>query len=210
MDHGPCPRTHREKSRASIFLKLLNEFYHIYRCTAIITTKFPSISIPNPQHIPPPPNLSHLETVSFSSICFLFCFVLPFLGPHLWHMGVPRLGLTYATTTAMPELRLTLKLCRSWQQCWILYPLSEARDQSCILMDTSQVPNMLSHNGNSQSQHLNPGCQAPEPGRLELFIKGKRGATRDLSLVGSGSSLTRENQKLPEQFPSWLCGNESD
>ena len=76
MDHGPCPRTHREKSRASIFLKLLNEFYHIYRCTAIITTKFPSISIPNPQHIPPPPNLSHLETVSFSSICFLFCFVL--------------------------------------------------------------------------------------------------------------------------------------
>ena len=49
---------------------LLNEFYYIYRCTTIITTKFYSISIPNPQCI-----LSHLETISFSKSVsqYLFC-----------------------------------------------------------------------------------------------------------------------------------------
>ena len=43
---------------------------------------------------------------------FLFCFVfLPFLGPLLWHMDVPRLGVeselqlpAYAIATAMPDL----------------------------------------------------------------------------------------------------------
>ena len=48
------------------FFKLLNEFYYIYSCTMITNTKFYSISIPNPQCIPRPPNLSHLETISFS------------------------------------------------------------------------------------------------------------------------------------------------
>ena len=32
-----------------LLLLLLNEFYCIYSCTMIITTKFCSISIPNPQ-----------------------------------------------------------------------------------------------------------------------------------------------------------------
>ena len=47
-------------------LKLPNEFYYIYRCTRTNTTKFYSISMPNPQCITPAPNLSHLETISFS------------------------------------------------------------------------------------------------------------------------------------------------
>ena len=34
-------------------------------------------------------------------------------------------------------------------QCWILNPLSEARGQTLILMNASQVRNPLSHNGNS-------------------------------------------------------------
>ena len=57
-----------------IFL-LFNEFYYIYSCTVIITIQFYSISIPNPQHIPTPPNLSHLETKSFSLNMsqYLFC-----------------------------------------------------------------------------------------------------------------------------------------
>ena len=33
------------------FLKLLNEFYHIYSCTMVMTAQFYSISIPNPQFI---------------------------------------------------------------------------------------------------------------------------------------------------------------
>ena len=40
------------------------------------------------------------------------------------------------------------------QQCWILHPLSEARDQTHILMDTSPVHNPLSHHWNSESQLL--------------------------------------------------------
>ena len=36
----------------------------------------------------------------------------------------------------------------SWQH-WILNPLSKVREQTHILMDSSQVSNMLSHNRNS-------------------------------------------------------------
>ena len=36
----------------------------------------------------------------------------------------------------------------SWQ-CQILNPLSEARDWTCILMDTNWVLNLMSHSGNS-------------------------------------------------------------
>ena len=59
----------------NFFFKLLNELYYIYRCTTITTIKFYSISIPNPQWIPPVPNLSHLETISFSKSVsqYLFC-----------------------------------------------------------------------------------------------------------------------------------------
>ena len=39
--------------------------------------------------------------------------------------------------------------CHSLQQHWILNSLSEARDQTHILMDTSRVLNPLSHNRNS-------------------------------------------------------------
>ena len=59
----------------TVVFKLLNGFYYIYGCTMIITFQFYSISIPNPQRIPPPPNPSHLETVSFSNFVspYLFC-----------------------------------------------------------------------------------------------------------------------------------------
>ena len=45
-------------------------------------------------------------------------------------------------------------LCHSSQQCWILNPLSEARDQTCNLKDTSQVCNPLSHSRNSSLYFL--------------------------------------------------------
>ena len=65
---------------------------------------------------------------------FLFFLFVCFLGPSLWHMEVPRLGVelelqlpAYATTTAMPDPSYICDLqCSSWQ-CWILNPLSEAR-----------------------------------------------------------------------------------
>ena len=55
-------------------------------------------------------------------------------------------------------------LHHSSQQCHILNPLSEARDQSCILMDTSQY-------GNSPLSwvDLKLPSLAPPPGRAEEF-----------------------------------------
>ena len=72
-------------------------------------------------------------------------FFFIFLWPHLWHMGVPRLGveselqlLAYATATVTMDLSLKCNLCCSLQ-CQILNPLSEARDGTHIFMDISLI-----------------------------------------------------------------------
>ena len=70
---------------------------------------------------------------------FFFFF---FLGPHLWHMEVPRLGVKselqlLATAMTMQDLSLFCDLHHSSQQCRILNPLSEARDGTHVLVDTS-------------------------------------------------------------------------
>ena len=61
-------------------------------------------------------------------------------------MEVPRLGvklelhlLAYATATAMPDPSYICDPHHSSQQCQMLNPLNDARDQTCILMDTSWV-----------------------------------------------------------------------
>ena len=71
-------------------------------------------------------------------------------------MEVPRLKVkserqlpAYTTATATLDPRHMCDLSYSSRQRWILSPLSEARDRTCILMDTSQVLNPLSHNRNS-------------------------------------------------------------
>ena len=71
-------------------------------------------------------------------------------------MEVTRLGdeselqlLAYITATAIPDLCCICDLHLKSQQRWILNPLSEARDQTCILMYTSQVLNPVIHKGNS-------------------------------------------------------------
>ena len=73
-------------------------------------------------------------------------------------MEVPWLGVqseqqlsSYATATPLLDPRYICDLHCSLQQYQILNPLSEARDETHILMDTSWVLNPLSHNGNSQS-----------------------------------------------------------
>ena len=62
----------------------------------------------------------------------------------LHRMEDPRLGVRDAapglrTATAMPDLSLVSDLQHSLRQCQILNPLSEARDRTRILMDTSRV-----------------------------------------------------------------------
>ena len=78
----------------------------------------------------------HLALVSL----FLFWF----LGPHLQHLEVPRLGVelelqlpAYTTATATPDLSCIFDLYRSSWQCWIPDLLDEARDWTHILMDTN-------------------------------------------------------------------------
>ena len=83
-------------------------------------------------------------------------FCLCFLGPHLQHMEVPRLGvkselqlLACTTATAMLDSSSMCDLHHNSQQHQILNPPSEARDQTQIRMDTSQVLYLMSHDENS-------------------------------------------------------------
>ena len=92
--------------------------------------------------------------LSLSSHYFIYLF---FLGPHQQYIKVHRLGVeselqlrAYATATTMPDLSHVCDLhCSSWQR-QILDPLSEARDWThLMLMDTSQILNLMSRNRNS-------------------------------------------------------------
>ena len=69
-----------------------------------------------------------------------------FLGLHPRHMEVSRLGaesemwpLAYATAIATQDPSHVCNLKHSSRQCRILNPLRQARDQTCILTDASQI-----------------------------------------------------------------------
>ena len=77
-------------------------------------------------------------------VCFFSSFFLLFRAA--WHMEVPRLRaeselqlLADATATATPDPSQVCNLHHSPRQCQIPDPLSKARDQTCTLMDTSQI-----------------------------------------------------------------------
>ena len=79
-------------------------------------------------------------------LIYRFVYIFFFLGLHLWHMEVPRLGvdselqlLTYTTATAMRDLSHVCDLYHSSRQCQILNPLSRARNQTSSLTHTSWV-----------------------------------------------------------------------
>ena len=91
----------------------------------------------------------------------LLCLFVCFLAPHVQHMEVPRLGVrselqlsAYATATATSDPRHICNLHHHSQQHQILNPLSEARDQTHILMDINQICNLLSHKKNSIKKYL--------------------------------------------------------
>ena len=50
-----------------------------------------------------------------------------------------------ATATATLDPSHVCDVHHSSWQCWILNPRNKGRDQTCLLMDTSQVLNSLSH-----------------------------------------------------------------
>ena len=84
----------------------------------------------------------HILCICLSVYLFIFCF----LGLYPWHMEVPRLGvglelqlLAYTTATTTWDPSHVCHLHHSSGQHWILNPLSESRDRTCILMDTSRI-----------------------------------------------------------------------
>ena len=79
----------------------------------------------------------------FIYLIYLFIYFC-FLGLHLQHMEVLRLGVKSelqlpAYTTATPDLSSVCNLHHSSRHCRILNPLREARDRTCILIDTSRI-----------------------------------------------------------------------
>ena len=94
-------------------------------------------------------SLTHCTTSGTPVLFFVFCFfvcLFVFKGLHLQHMEIPRLGfeselqlLACSTAIATQDLNHVCDLHHSSWQCWILSPLSEARDWTHILMETSQV-----------------------------------------------------------------------
>ena len=77
-----------------------------------------------------------------SSLLFIYLFIFFFLR----HMEVPGLGVesklqlpSHATATAMRDLSRICDLHHSSQKCQITNPLREARDQTCILVDTNWI-----------------------------------------------------------------------
>ena len=84
----------------------------------------------------------HLIFLRFVTKIYFFFF----LGPQWQHMEVPRLGVqselqrpAYARAIATRGLSLISDLYHSSPQHQILNPLSDARDQTCLLMDASRV-----------------------------------------------------------------------
>ena len=94
-------------------------------------------------------------------MCFVSLFVVCFLWLHLQPMEAPRLvgesklqQPAYTTATATRDPSHTCNLPCISRQRRILNPLSEARDGTCVLIDTSWACNPLSHNGNSPDVHF--------------------------------------------------------
>ena len=67
---------------------------------------------------------------------------------------MPATATATATSTVVWDPSHACNLHYSSRQCSILNPLSEARDQTSVLIDTSQVLDPLSHDGNSSNHFL--------------------------------------------------------
>ena len=89
-----------------------------------------------------------VEVLGCAVKCFFLFFLFfggffVFLGLNPQHMEVTRSQLqppAYTTATAMRDPSWVCDLRHSSEQCWILNSLSEARDWTCVLMDTNRVP----------------------------------------------------------------------
>ena len=76
------------------------------------------------------------------SVCLSFCFFRArpvTYGDSKARSLIGAIDAAFTTATAMWDLRCSCDVHHSSQQCWILTPLSKARDRTHIFMDTSQI-----------------------------------------------------------------------
>ena len=104
------------------------------------------------------------------------------LGPHLWHVEVPRLGVqselllpAYARAAATPDLSHVHDPHHRSGQRQILNPLSKARDQTHNLMVSGRIHQPLSHDRNSKHKLIFvdphcPFCNACFPSDVILIL----------------------------------------
>ena len=92
-------------------------------------------------------------------------------------MEVPRLGVkwelqlsVYTTAKATPDPEHICKLHHNLWQHQIFNPMSEARNRTHILIETSRVLNPLSHNMNSPQLNPNSYCYQNWFHRTELHV----------------------------------------
>ena len=136
----------------------------------------------------------------FSIIAGLQCsffFLLLFLGLHLWPMELPRLGVKselqlpiYTTATATRDPSRVSNLHHSSWQHQILNPLSEDRDHTRILLDTSGIHNLLSHNRNSQTWNFYIGASRSVQRSAEYESSQSTPCREDVPQEGLSESLT--------------------
>ena len=111
----------------------------------------------------------HGTGVEGEALVFFFCL---FLGPHLPHLEVPRLGVelelqlpAYTTATATREPRRICDLPHSSRQRRILTPLSQAGDQTHNLMVPRRIQFRFPTKGTSRPCfliYLHCGQQLPK------------------------------------------------
>ena len=85
-----------------------------------------------------------ISTAFFSFFFFFFFFLLlrathRAYGSSQARSGIGAQPLAYTTATTTQDLSRIFDLHCSLQQCQILNPLSEPRNRTCILVDTSQI-----------------------------------------------------------------------
>ena len=121
-----------------------NPKLHIYSYQLVHTHKMYRLTFPPTQNkeeqnerIDTYCRLTKVNNPNGSFTFFFFSFFV-FLGLHSRRMEVSRLWVKWEWyTTATPDLSHSCYLHCSSRQCWILNPLSGARNWTCILMDTS-------------------------------------------------------------------------
>ena len=117
------------------------------------------------------------KTFHLFNFTFFFLFVFYFRAAPMAYGGSQARswrGTVATTATAAPDPSLVCDLHHSAQQCSILYPWSEARDQTCVPMDASQIRFYWATTGTSIPLFLelfedDETCEPTFPGNTYMF-----------------------------------------